>query len=33
MSQKGGTFVLRNIQDSIMEIFKITGFSSFLTIE
>lgn len=33
MGQKGGTFVLRNIQDSIMEIFKITGFSSFLTIE
>ena len=33
MSQKGGTFVLRNIQDSIMEIFKITGFSSLLTIE
>ena len=33
MSQKGGTFVLRNIQNSIMEIFKITGFSSFLTIE
>ena len=33
MGQKGGTFVLRNIQDNIMEIFKITGFSSFLTIE
>ena len=33
MGQKGGTFVLRNIQDSIMEIFKITGFSSCLTIE
>ena len=33
MSQKGGTFVLRNIQDSIMERFKITGFSAFLTIE
>ncbi|WP_129729248.1 STAS domain-containing protein [Parabacteroides goldsteinii] len=33
MSQKGGTFVLRNIQSSIMDIFKITGFNSFLTIE
>lgn len=33
MSQKGGKFVLRNIQDSIMEIFRITGFISFLTIE
>lgn len=33
MSQKGGTFVLKNIQGSIMEIFKITGFTSFLTIE
>lgn len=33
MSQKGGTFVLKNIQSSIMEIFKITGFTSFLTIE
>ncbi|WP_195371128.1 MULTISPECIES: STAS domain-containing protein [Parabacteroides] len=33
MSLKGGTFVLRNIQSSIMDIFKITGFNSFLTIE
>lgn len=33
MSQKEGKFVLRNIQDSIMEIFRITGFISFLTIE
>lgn len=33
MSQKGGTVVLRNIQSSIMDIFKITGFNSFLTIE
>lgn len=33
MSLKGGVFVLRNIQNSIMEIFRITGFNSFLTIE
>lgn len=33
MSLKGGTFVLKNIQSSIMDIFKITGFNSFLTIE
>lgn len=33
MAAKGGSFVLRNIQNSIMDIFKVTGFSSFLTIE
>lgn len=33
MAAKGGSFVLRNIQSGIMDIFKVTGFSSFLTIE
>jgi len=32
MIAKSGTFVLRNIKEDIMEIFNITGFSSFLTI-
>ena len=32
MSKKG-TMVLRNVRPEIMEIFEITGFSSFLTIE
>lgn len=33
MMTKKGSFRLRNISDSIMEIFNITGFSSILTIE
>lgn len=32
MNQKG-SMVLTNVQDSIMEIFEITGFIDFLTIE
>ncbi|MDH6533683.1 anti-sigma factor antagonist [Parabacteroides sp. 52] len=33
MTAKGGTLLLRNIREEIMEIFHITGFSSILTIE
>lgn len=33
MKSKNGVFKLRNLQPGIMEILKITGFSSFLTIE
>lgn len=33
MKAKGGTLRLRNIQQDIMDIFRITGFTSILTIE
>lgn len=31
--KEGGTFVLSNINDEVMEVLDITGFSSILTIE
>ena len=33
MKNKGGSFRLKNIQNDIMEILNITGFSHILTIE
>ena len=33
MKNKGGSFRLKNIQNEIMEILNITGFSHILTIE
>lgn len=33
MKAKGGTLRLKNIQQDIMDIFRITGFTSILTIE
>lgn len=33
MTAKGGSFVLKNVQPEIKEIFDITGFSSILTIQ
>jgi len=33
MSAKGGTLTLKKVCDDVMEVFDMTGFSSFLTIE
>ncbi|MDH6359106.1 STAS domain-containing protein [Parabacteroides sp. PF5-9] len=33
MTAKGGSLLLKNIKEEIMDIFNITGFSSILTIE
>lgn len=33
MKKKGGKLVIRNVNESIMEIFEMTGFSGILTIE
>ena len=33
MKKVGGKMVISNVQDDVMEIFKITGFSNILTIE
>lgn len=33
MNAKHGKFILRNVCESIMEVFELTGFDSFLTIE
>ncbi len=31
--KKQGSMVVRNVNDTVMEIFEVTGFSDFLTIE
>ena len=33
MSAKGGKFVIKNVNDTIMDVFDMTGFTSILTIE
>lgn len=33
MKAKGGNFVISHVQDEVMEVFDMTGFSSFLTFE
>ena len=33
MSAKGGKLVIKNVKDEVMEVFDMTGFSSFLSIE
>lgn len=33
MNRKGGTLVIRNVKPEIMEVFEMTGFVDFLTIE
>ena len=33
MSARGGSFILKNVGDDVMEVFEITGFSDILTIE
>lgn len=33
MAKKGGSMVLRDVNDTIMEVFELTGFDSILTIE
>lgn len=33
MNSKGGKMVIRNVNDTIMEVFEITGFVDILTIE
>ena len=30
---KGGTLVLRDVQDDVMEVFEMTGFAAMLTFE
>ena len=33
VSANGGTLVLRNVQDDVMEVFEMTGFAAMLTFE
>lgn len=33
LKKREGTMIIRNVNDEIMQVFKITGFSDFLTIE
>jgi anti-sigma B factor antagonist len=33
MNAKKGTFIIKNVNDSVQEIFNMTGFSNILTIE
>lgn len=33
MKKREGTMIIRNVNDEVMQVFKITGFSDFLTIE
>ncbi|MCQ2087264.1 MAG: STAS domain-containing protein [Bacilli bacterium] len=33
MTAKGGKFVIKNVNDTIMDVFDMTGFTSILTIE
>lgn len=33
MNAKGGSMVVRNVRDTVKEIFEVTGFSSIITIE
>lgn len=33
ISAKGGSFIIKNVNDTIMDVFDMTGFTSILTIE